>query len=71
MNAGGPGVIDTPMTAPMNAVPQLKRQQLDHIPIGRFGERRRSRRRLHVLCTENASYITGSALVVDGGYGVV
>ena len=71
VNAVVPGVIDTPMTAPMNAIPQLKRQQLDHIPMGRFGAAEEVASAIAFLCTENASYITGSALVVDGGYGVV
>jgi len=71
VNAVVPGVIDTPMTAPMNAVPQIKQQQLDHIPMGRLGTPEDIASAIAFLCTENASYITGSTLAVDGGYSVV
>jgi 3-oxoacyl-[acyl-carrier protein] reductase len=71
VNAVIPGVIDTPMTAPMNAVPEIKRQQLDHIPIGRLGTPAEIASAIVFLCSENASYITGSALVVDGGYSLL
>jgi 3-oxoacyl-[acyl-carrier protein] reductase len=68
VNAVVPGVIETAMTAPMNSVPELKDQQLDHIPMHRFGTPEEVAMALAFLCTENASYITGSTLVVDGGY---
>lgn len=71
VNAVVPGVIDTPMTAPMNAIPQLKQQQLDHIPLRRLGTPTEVASALAFLCTENASYITGSALFVDGGYSLL
>ena len=71
VNAVVPGVIDTPMTAPMNAVPEIKEQQLQHIPMGRLGTPEEIASAIAFLCTENASYITGSALAVDGGYSVV
>lgn len=71
VNAVVPGVVDTPMTAPMNAVPQIKQQQLEHIPMGRLGTPDEIASTVAFLCSENASYITGSALEVDGGYSVV
>jgi 3-oxoacyl-[acyl-carrier protein] reductase len=71
VNAVIPGVIDTAMTAPMNAVPQIKQQQLDHIPMRRLGGPEEVALAIAFLCSENASYITGSALVVDGGYSLV
>ncbi len=71
VNAVIPGLIDTPMTAPMNAVPEIKQQQLDHVPMGRLGTPQEIASTIAFLCTENASYITGSALAVDGGYSVI
>jgi NAD(P)-dependent dehydrogenase (short-subunit alcohol dehydrogenase family) len=71
VNAVIPGVIDTPMTAPMNVVPEIKQQQLDHIPMGRLGAPEEIASAIAFLCAANASYITGSALAVDGGYGVI
>jgi 3-oxoacyl-[acyl-carrier protein] reductase len=71
VNAVMPGVIDTPMTAPMALVPEIQQAQLDHIPVGRFGRPDENASAILFLCTENASYITGSAFAVDGGYSVV
>jgi NAD(P)-dependent dehydrogenase (short-subunit alcohol dehydrogenase family) len=71
VNAVVPGVIATPMTAPMDLVPDIKQQQLNHIPMSRFGSPDDIASAILFLCTENASYVTGSAVVVDGGYSVV
>jgi 3-oxoacyl-[acyl-carrier protein] reductase len=70
VNAVVPGVIATRMTAPMDFVPDVKQEQLDHIPLGRFGTPAEIASAIAFLCTENASYCTGSAIVVDGGYSV-
>jgi 3-oxoacyl-[acyl-carrier protein] reductase len=71
VNAVVPGVTATRMTASMDYVPEVKQEQLDHIPLGRFAEPAEIAAPILYLCTENASYCTGSALVVDGGYSVV
>jgi NAD(P)-dependent dehydrogenase (short-subunit alcohol dehydrogenase family) len=71
VNAVVPGVIDTPMTAPMSLVPQIRQQQLDHIPLRRLGTADEVASAILFLCTEHASYSTGSALFVDGGYSVM
>lgn len=71
VNAVVPGVTATRMTAPMDYVPDVKQEQLDHIPIGRFAEPAEIAASILFFCSENASYCTGSALVVDGGYSVV
>ena len=68
VNAVVPGVIDTPMTAPMALVPEIKQQQLDHVPLGRFGTPAEVASAILFLCTDNASYATGSAVSIDGGY---
>jgi len=54
----------------MTAVAELKSQQLHHIPMHRMGTAEEVASALAFLCTENASYITGSTLIVDGGYGL-
>ncbi|MGO8769760.1 MAG: SDR family NAD(P)-dependent oxidoreductase [Mycobacterium sp.] len=71
INAVIPGVVATLMTAPMDFAPHIKQEQLDHIPLGRFGTPAEIAAAILYLCTENASYCTGSALVVDGGYSVL
>ncbi|KUI01189.1 oxidoreductase [Mycolicibacterium acapulense] len=70
VNAVVPGVIATPMTAPMEHFPEVKQGQLNHIPLGRFGTPAEIADAILFLCTHNAAYCTGSALVVDGGYSV-
>jgi 3-oxoacyl-[acyl-carrier protein] reductase len=71
LNTVVPGVTATRMTAPMDYVPEIKQQQLDHIPLGRFARPDEIASPIVYLCTENASYCTGSAFVVDGGYSVL
>lgn len=68
INAVVPGVVATRMTAPMDYVPEIKQEQLDHIPLGRFANPDEIASPILYLCSGNASYSTGSALVVDGGY---
>jgi 3-oxoacyl-[acyl-carrier protein] reductase len=71
LNTVVPGVVATRMTAPMDYVPEIKQEQIGHIPLGRFGEPDEIASPVLYLCTENASYCTGSALIVDGGYSVL
>lgn len=71
INAVVPGVVATRMTAPMDYVPEIKQEQVDHIPLGRFATSDEIASPILYLCSGNASYSTGSALVVDGGYSVL
>lgn len=71
INAVIPGVTATRMTAPMDYVPEAKQEQIDHIPLGRFAQPTEVAASIAFLCTEDAAYCTGSALVVDGGYSMV
>ncbi|WP_029110815.1 SDR family oxidoreductase [Mycobacterium sp. URHD0025] len=71
INAVVPGVVATRMTAPMDYVPEIKQEQVDHIPLGRFATPDEIASPILYLCSGNASYSTGSALVVDGGYSVL
>ncbi len=71
VNAIAPGVIDTPMTAPMKGLPELAAEQLAHIPMGRFGTVDEIAPVVLFLCSEQASYMTGHPVIVDGGYGVI
>jgi len=71
VNAVVPGVTATRMTAPMDYVPDVKQEQLDHIPLGRFAEPAEIAAPILFLCSENAAYCTGSAFVVDGGFSVM
>jgi NAD(P)-dependent dehydrogenase (short-subunit alcohol dehydrogenase family) len=68
VNAVAAGVIDTPMTAPMAALPEILEHELAHIPLGRLGEPGEVAAAVLWLCSQEASYVTGSVLGVDGGY---
>ncbi|CAJ1587308.1 SDR family oxidoreductase [[Mycobacterium] wendilense] len=68
VNAVTPGVVATRMTAPMEHFPEIKQAELDHIPLGRFAEPAEVAGVIAFMCSERASYCTGSSFVVDGGY---
>jgi len=68
VNAVAPGVIDTPMTAPMAAFPELLEAELARIPMGRLGTPEDVVGAVQFLASEAARYVTGHILVVDGGY---
>jgi 3-oxoacyl-[acyl-carrier protein] reductase len=66
VNAVVPGLIDTPMTAPMRAAPELVDAELAHIPLRRFGFVGEIAPTVAFLCTEQSSYTSGALFVVDG-----
>lgn len=67
VNAVAPGVIQTPMTALMSAVPEIADAERAHVPLDRFGTPAEIAPTVAFLCTEQCSYTTGAVLVVDGG----
>lgn len=71
VNAVVPGVTATRMTASMDYVPEVKQEQLEHIPLGRFAAPAEIAAPILFLCSQSASYCTASSLIVDGGYSVV
>jgi len=68
VNAIAPGNIETPMTAPMAALPSLVAEQVAHIPLGRFGRVDEIVPAALFLSSAAASYVTGAVLAIDGGY---
>ena len=67
VNAVCPGVIETPMTAPLVADPQM-RQVIDAMtPMGRMGTAGEIAEAVVWLCSPAASFVTGHAMVIDGG----
>jgi NAD(P)-dependent dehydrogenase (short-subunit alcohol dehydrogenase family) len=68
VNAVAPGLIDTPMTAPMRAFPQLLEDELARAILRRMGTPAEVAAAVLFLSSEDAAFITGSTLAVDGGY---
>jgi NAD(P)-dependent dehydrogenase (short-subunit alcohol dehydrogenase family) len=69
INAVCPGWVLTPMTEPaMQEVPGIENEWLKHQPIGRLGRPEEIAEAVLFLCSDKASFITGTALAVDGGY---
>ena len=65
VNAVAPGFIDTDMTA---AMPEAARTAaVASIPAGRMGDARDVARAVAFLASDEAGYITGQVLAVDGG----
>ena len=67
VNAVCPGVIVTPMTEESRSDPGIMRKWLEDIPQKRLGEPEEVAAVVLFLCSDAADYITGHALVVDGG----
>jgi 3-oxoacyl-[acyl-carrier protein] reductase len=65
VNAVAPGFIDTDMTA---ALPEAARQKMtEMIPLGRLGSAEDVAAAVAWLCSDQASYVTGEVLRVNGG----
>lgn len=67
VNNIGPGAIDTPMDAPLKENPELMKQLLDEIPLGRMGQPEEIGELAVYLASDAAAYVTGSTFFIDGG----
>ena len=68
VNAVAPGFIDTDMT---RVLPQAVREGLlSSIPLGRLGAPEEVAQAVAFLCSDQAAYITGQVLCVDGGMAI-
>ena len=69
VNAVCPGVIRTPMSEKtFTEHPELRASSIGMAPMDRFAEPEEVAQAIVWLCTSQASFITGHALPVDGGY---
>ena len=68
VNAIAPGVIDTPMAAAAKADPKILEASLVGIPMHRMGRAEEVSNAVLFLVSDEASYITGITMPVDGGW---
>jgi 2-deoxy-D-gluconate 3-dehydrogenase len=68
VNAIAPGYMETNNTAPLRADPARSKEILDRIPLGRWGLPADVAGPVVFLASDAASYVTGHALAVDGGW---
>lgn len=68
VNAVGPGVIETAMTANSLSNAARKEMFLNRIPLKRIGQPRDIGNAVLFLVSDEADYITGTILYVDGGW---
>ena len=68
MNAICPGYVRTAMTAETQTDPALLARALAAHPLGRLGEPEDVAGAAFFLASDDASWVTGIALPVDGGY---
>ena len=66
-NSIHPCTVDTPMVQDLFKDPEKKRERLDEIPLGRFASTKDVANAALFLASDEASFITGVALPVDGG----
>jgi 3-oxoacyl-[acyl-carrier protein] reductase len=65
VNAVAPGYIETRLTEVLPD--EVKQKMLGATSLGRFGQPEDIARAVHFLCSDEAAFITGEVLVVDGG----
>jgi NAD(P)-dependent dehydrogenase (short-subunit alcohol dehydrogenase family) len=66
VNAVLPGLIETPMVA--DQPPQMRKSILDATPMGRIGRSEEVAKGVLYLVSDDASYVTGALLPIDGGF---
>ncbi|RZT17758.1 3-oxoacyl-[acyl-carrier-protein] reductase [Kribbella sp. VKM Ac-2569] len=67
-NVVAPGFVETDMTAVLSE--ETQKQYLSQIPLGRFGLTEEIANAVRWLSSEEAGYITGAVIPVDGGIGM-
>ena len=67
-NVVAPGYVESRLTDVIGA--EVKETMLTNTPLGRFGRSEDIAGAVRFLCSEEASFITGEVLLVDGGLGM-
>ncbi|HXF79550.1 MAG TPA: SDR family oxidoreductase [Usitatibacter sp.] len=68
VNAIAPSIIETPLTAPIKAKPEIYEAFAKHTVSGRWGQPSEVGSAVAFLASDAASYINGSTLMIDAGW---
>lgn len=68
VNAISPGAIETPMVDPLKADPKMMEGTLAKIPMHRIGKPEEVSNLVLFLASDASSYMTGTDVVIDGGW---
>lgn len=68
VNAIAPGMIETPMIAPVKEDVLAMQGMMTRIPMGRVGKPEEVSNLVLFLSSDDSSYMTGSTVVIDGGW---
>ena len=68
VNAVAPGMIETPMIDPIKQDTKTMEAMLTKVPMGRVGKPEEVSNLVLFLASDQSSYMTGSTVVVDGGW---
>jgi NAD(P)-dependent dehydrogenase (short-subunit alcohol dehydrogenase family) len=63
-----PGAFATELNTTLMSNPELNARIVSKIPVGRWGNPKDIGKLARFLCSEDASYITGTDIVIDGGW---
>jgi len=68
VNAISPGMIETPMIDPVKQDPKIMEAMLARVPMRRVGKPEEVSNLVLFLASDASSYMTGSTVVIDGGW---
>jgi NAD(P)-dependent dehydrogenase (short-subunit alcohol dehydrogenase family) len=68
LNAIAPGIVDTPLTAQIRAVPEWSEAYANKSALGRWARPEELAGAVVYLASDASSFVTGSQLFVDGGW---
>jgi len=68
INSISPGMIETPMIDPVTKDPKMKEAILARVPMRRAGKPEEVSNLVLFLASDQSSYMTGSTVVIDGGW---
>jgi NAD(P)-dependent dehydrogenase (short-subunit alcohol dehydrogenase family) len=67
VNAVCPGAVETPLLAPLLELPGARENLVAHTPLGRLAQPEDIASVVRFLLSDEAAYVTGTAVTVDGG----